>query len=334
MDRRQSLARMAGAAAAAAAAAGSVAGHTVPAETTSAGGAGGAARAPDAVLDAGLDLVSPAGQLNAFLKIFVSRRPETIWYWYTGILDAALPGRTVVPLVACDTLIRREVLPQPDGSVAVRTFEANFFRLRDQPQPLEWFDNPLNGRRVEPLHYREGPHFLVLSDRAPKFVAGHDPAQIRISTADRAASPPLALRWQRAGSQLWVTRETYSDAPHPLDPSVWRLESSGARQSGGSFANYFADAAQVTEPTRDRVDCGFAYQAIFGWWPWLLMGQAPGQLFWRAQGRKLATVADVPSQSRAGFEKLHPQIFASGLPWTEPASMWRDFPRLRRPTAE
>jgi Protein of unknown function (DUF1838) len=278
-----------------------------------------------------LDLVSPAGQLEAFLKIFVSRRPETIWYWYTGILDAAIPGRAVVPLLACDTLIRREVLPQPDGSYGIRTFEANVFRLPSQDAPLERFDNPLNGRRVEPLHYREGPHFLVLSERAPRFVAGADPARILERAPDRTDAPPFALRWQRVGSQLWVTRENYSDRPHPLDPSVWRLESSGARQSGGSFSNYAADAAAVASPGNDRVACSFAYQAILGWWPWLLMGQAPGYLFWRAQGRKLDGVTDVPAPSRAGFERLHPQIFAAGLPWTEPASMWEDFPRQRRP---
>ncbi len=280
-----------------------------------------------------LDLVSPAGQLDAFLKIFVSRRPDTIWYWYTGILDAAIPGRPIVPLLACDTLIRREVLPQTDGSYAIRVFEANYFRLPDQPQPLQFFENPLNGRRVEPLHYREGPHFMVLSDRAPRFVVGADPGRILDGAPDRASTAPFSLRWQRAGSLLWTTRENYSDRPHPLDASVWQLESSGVRQSGGSFSNYFADAAEVASPKRDRVDCSFAYQAIFGWWPWLLMGQTPGYLLWRAQGRKLTSVAEIPTQSRAGFEQVHPRIFASGLPWTEPASMWDDFPRLRRPIA-
>ncbi len=312
MNRRQSLAQIIGLAAAS--------------------GLSGCRTAPAAgAVDDRLDLVSPAGQLDAFLKIFVSRRPETIWYWYTGTLDAVMPGRPVVPLLACDTLIRREVLPLPGRTFAVRTFESNFFRLRDRPEPLAWFDNPLNGRRVEPLHYREGPHFLVLSEQAPRFVAGADPARVLETAGERSSAAPFALRWQRIGSMLLATRETYSDGPHPLDPGLWRLESAGPRQSGGSFANYFADAAEVASPERDRVDCSFAYQAIFGWWPWLLMGQTPGHLAWRAQGRKLPTLADVPPASRTGFEQLHPRMFAEGLPWTEPTSMWKDYLRLRKP---
>jgi hypothetical protein len=272
---------------------------------------------------------SPREQLRAFVKVFVSLEAETVWYWFTGLLHAARPDKPVVPFLACDTLIRRDVLPQADGSFGVRTFEANYYHPPDSQDPAVRITNPLNGRAIEPFHYREGPHVLVLSEGGSRWVAGTDvkPAPV----ADGKAQTQFAESWRQAGPVVWTTRETYTDRPHPLERTKWRLEASGTRMTFGSFANYFAPAAEVESRDVARTDCSFAYQALTGWWPWMLMGDVPGHVLWRANGRKLRSLDETPPESRAAFERLHPRLFATGFPWTTPASLWTDYPRERAP---
>lgn len=252
-----------------------------------------------------LDLSTPAAQLVAFAKMFVSTRAETVWYWYSGVLNAAIPGKTIVALAGCDTLIRRNVLPQADGRIGVRTFEANFFRHANGTEAIERMTNPVTGREVQPFHYREGPHVLLLSERhAPRFVAGTEVPPLPSEPGVGALPPPFSMPWQRSGPVVWTTRETYADRSHPLDPTIWKLESSGPRLAFGSFASYFSPAAQLASPRVARADCDFTYQAIAAWWPWLLMGQTPGHMIWRAQGRKPDSLDETPAASRAGFERV------------------------------
>jgi hypothetical protein len=311
-------------------------GAAVLAPLASAAGTAEAAGRADALASGGggtarrLTNATPREQLHAFMKVYTSLRAERVWYWYTGVLHAARPNEPVVPVIACDSLIRRDVLPQPDGSFGVRTFEANYYHPIDDPAPALRFRNPLNGRDVEPLHYREGPHVQVLSERGMRWVSGTEvaPPPARQDMAVRSVAT-----WQQAGPVVWATREMYGDRPHPLDAATWRLESSGARMSFGSFSNYFTLASQLDDESVTRADCEFSYQALTVWWPWMLMGSAPGQMLWRANGRKLRSFDEIPADSRAGFERLHPTMFGEAYPWTEPTSLWSAYPREREPVA-
>ena len=89
----------------------------------------------------------------------------------------------------------------------------------------------------------------------------------------------------------------------------------------------------VLDPRLSNAPCSFTYEAIFGWLPWLLMGQRPGHLSWRATGLKLPTLGDLPAASRAGFERTFPTIFTGGGFGPGGGNLWERFKATREPAA-
>jgi hypothetical protein len=253
-----------------------------------------------------LDLSTPQAQLTAFMKLYTSLQAETVFYWYSGMIDLALPGEPILPLVAVDTLIRRKTEPQPDGGYHVVTWEADVYHVPGENDPLMEMKNPVTGRMVEPFHIREG----VLTYK-------YAPATFK-------------MNWHQAGDTVWATREVYRDLPHPLDPAIWRLESAGPREQFALIATHTGKVSELADPAVTRAGCGFTFECVMGWHPWLLMGQRPGHQVWRATGLKLPGIEDLPMPARAMFERIHPRMF-DDVPWTDQIMPWPDFANLRKP---
>jgi hypothetical protein len=266
-----------------------------------------------------LDLSTPRANLHAYMKLHTSLSKTRIWYWYTGIFEAALAEGPVTPVVAIDTLIRRDVTPRADGSFAVEMFEANYFHAVGESTPLLKMHNPLNNREVTPFHYREGPHNAIYSERGI-YGAGMTPAP---------ATQKFAPIWHRAGDQIWTTNTFYINAPYPLPLAKWPLEGN-TRERVGSFANLFGSVLELADPGITTAKCTFTYEAFMEWWPWMEMGATPGQMLWHAGGRKLNSLADIPAPSRAGFEAIHPEIFKD-RPWETYSMMAIDYQKQRQP---
>jgi hypothetical protein len=283
--------------------------------------------APSAHAARGLELSTPRAQLTAFMKLFVSLKPETVWYTYTGVLDIAIPGQPIAPLVGCTTLIRRQVVPQPDGSFHVHLWEANVYHRPGETTLLREMVNPVTGRTVQPFHYREGLTTFVYSESAPYVMTGGN------GLLNRSAKP-FDLTWQQAGDTIWTARELYADRPHPLDPAVWKHESSGPRLQFSSISTHTGRVSELADPNVANASSTFTYQATMGWWPWLLMGQRPGYLIWRASGLKLPRADAIPAGTRTMVAQVYPKIFDPGEPWGEHALLWTDYPQQRKPAAD
>ncbi len=260
-------------------------------------------------------------ELNAWLKVYISVGKARVWYWYTGVIDAWIPGGPIVPLFAVDTLIRRDVTPMGASRYRIDMFEGSYFHLVGDPAPLDLWTNPLNGRNVHAFHYREGPYRFGYDAKGPFDLK---------TNAAYPGAPPFITRWHQAGDQLWFSRDNYIDEPHPFPMAEWPMESSGPRQQVGSFATHWASHAEVFDPRVRTARSAFHYEAFMDWLPWMLMGQAPGRMVWRGAGTKLGSIADLPVEARAGFMATHPRLFADE-PWTDFANMAIDYKKLRKP---
>lgn len=257
--------------------------------------------------------------LRTFMRMYASLQAETVWYWYSGAIDIAEPGAPVAPLVGVDSLVRRDIAPQSDGSFSVTGWEAHFYHAPGEADSLNALKNPRTGRIVQPFHFREGPNASHFTEQSLESFDG--------------AGVKRATLWRQAGPYVWLSREVDVDTPHPLDIAKWPMETSGVRNQFGSFAVHCAKAADLMDPAIDRADCTFNYEAISGWLPWLLMGQRPGYLVWRANGYKLSSLDEIPAASRRGFEQTNPAIFAKGIPWNDRVLLWDDFRKQRTPAA-
>lgn len=316
LDRRRALAAT-GAAALAAVAEAGAARAAAPARSVPRGSPGIAIRE--------LDLSTPEAQLRAYLKLFLSLEPATIFYLYHGTLDAAVPGRGIVPLLASTSLVRRRVEPQRDGW-RVTIWEATVYHRSGADDPADSFENPLNGRTVQPFHQREG------GNESLHTVNGQYYFRDGQAIPPRGGPQPFRREWHRAGDRIWTSRDTSGVyAQSPFDPAQWPLEFSGRdlqyleKTTSSGLVHELADPAVVSASST------YSLNQVMLWWPWLLMGQAPGFLVWNTQGAKLPGLEALQPTDRRMIERVHPAMLGAEAPWRGYVSLWTDYPQQRKP---
>ena len=280
--------------------------------------------AAEAAAPTPLTFATTADHVRAFLKLHVSLNAETVYHLYVGTLEAVVPDRDIVNLMSSTTIIRREVEPGPNGHL-INIWEATVYHRPGESEPLNEFVNPLNGRTVQPFHQREGRGQFLWSDTGPQVM--RDGAWASINRTGK----PFAFDWSQAGERIWVSR--YSSgvyANNPLDPAKWPLEYSGPLRYSEKTTNSGL-IRELADPAVVNASATYSLHQVMAWWPWLLMGQQPGYLAWNTNGVKLNSPDQIPAQTRAMMTKVHPTIFAAGVPWEGHVSLWTDFPQMRKP---
>ncbi len=270
---------------------------------------------------------TPADHIRAFLKLHLSLASETIYHTYTGTLEAMVPGREIVNLVACTTLLRRQIEEREDGH-HVTVWEGTVYHRPGETEPLDEFVNPLNGRTVRPFHQREGRGQALWTATGPK---------IRRSNGEwvtLGGGKPYTFDWYQAGGRIWMSR--YSSgvyAQNPLNSEEWPLEFSGPDLIYSEKTTNSGLVSEMADPSILNASATYGLNVTMPWWPWLLMGRTPGHLVWNTEGVKMSSPDELPPDVRAMIERLHPRLFADDEPWSERYNLWTDYPKMRTPVA-
>jgi len=283
------------------------------------------AQAAAAAVPPVLTFATPAEHVQAFLKLHVSLAAETVYHLYVGTLEAMVPGREIVNLVSTTTLIRRQVEVRPEGH-HISIWEGTVYHRPGESVPLDSFVNPLNGRTVQPFHQREGRGEALWAPEGPRILRNGEWVTIN------RTGKPFALDWSQAGERIWVSR--YSAGVYtnnPLDPVKWPLEFAGRDLFYSEKTTNSGLVREMGDPKVLNASATYAMSVGMLWWPWLLMGQQPGHLVWNTQGAKLSDPDQIPAQTRALIEKVHPMLLARAAPWEGRISLWTEYPKLRKP---
>ena len=77
----------------------------------------------------------------------------------------------------------------------------------------------------------------------------------------------------------------------------------------------------------------YSLNQVMLWWPWLLMGQAPGFPDLEHAGRQAALAGGVQKPVLDGLliQRAHPELLGDPAPWTGYVSLWTEYPKLRQP---
>ncbi len=250
--------------------------------------------------------------VRTYVRVVADLAGADTYKWFSGQLHAALADGAIVPLVGFDAVIRRKAGAFDQAGVVIVFSEATVFHDLENGRVIDEFTNPVNGRRTRPLHYPEGPNPLPATPAM--FAAGGSFSE-----------------WLVSGGTARFTRETRVDSPHPLDPAVWKLESSGPRFRALTLRSYSVATRDLANAALTSMPAEYSLTVLSGWLPWLLLGQTPGQLLWQAQGRKVTAVEEIPAAVRARIDRRFPELFAPVLPWREPMNFMRWHERQRRP---
>ena len=272
-----------------------------------------------------LDLNRPADNLLAYLKMRASIESGDVYFWFTGGLDLAAPGEPIAAIITVESLLRREVRALEDGVFRITDWEAAIYRDLQTGALAETIRNPVTGRMVQPLHYREGPvPFEWRADRQPRLIGMDSPFAEK--------DEPFGYPYKRVGNDLWMTKASYfSNRPHWLDMNEWPLETPAATMNVASISTLQARWSDITDPAQASVPTQFSYQATSGWLPWMLMGQRPGYVIWHEAGKKLTSLDEAPADTLALMRQVHPQWFRRPVPWEGFTNLYLQYKASRSP---
>lgn len=269
-----------------------------------------------------LDFTNPLDNLNAYIKLQATFDSEPAYQWFVGKMDIAIPGQKIQPFVEYHSLVRRDTVKVGDNAYEVSSREGTYFTDVETGEKADSFFNPFADREVRPFHFREGPTTFLMTEDEPRLT----------NTRDVLAKEgkKFILPWTVVGNDVWVTRENFIEVEHPMDPDVWQLETPGDKVFTSSHSTHRGKLSDLENPDLSRAPADFLYQATSIWLPWMLMGKQPGWLIWRAFGRKINDLSELPPKQKDILDELHPELFVEN-PWNEFSLMFFDYQKEREP---
>ena len=288
--------------------------------------AGGAAQ-PAAPVAGGLDLGTPEGNVLAMAKLTGTLAPGGVKHgWYSGVLMGVVPGEAVRELVGVIGMSSQRLVTVPgEAGYQLLQKECGFFTDLQTGAVLDRWTNPYLGESVAPFHIANPAvnrwiRPVVRDERFYDRVEGTVPAE-----------RPFVLPWKRAGDRVFLEQRTHFWATNPLDPAIWKRESSGARIQVSDMMSYNARWSELADPARPSVEYWGHWVHVRPWQPWMLMGSRPGHCLYSCQTGSAATLEDVPPQILAIARARQPEfLVAPTEPRKSEPSMIRDM-RERKP---
>jgi hypothetical protein len=122
--------------------------------------------------------------------------------------------------------------------------------------------------------------------------------------------------------------------PSPLDPAVWKRESSGKMLNVGEFYMMSGSKSMALDPKVTNVPVTGSWTRLGPFLPWMLMGGAPGHLFYRSATRKISGAEALPPALAAYTAAHYPEFLKTPTDFSVPIeSSWDVYKRTRTPHA-
>ena len=204
-------------------------------------------------------------------------------WWYQGTFFAKPEGEITRPLMRIDGASRVTFEPAGSGRYRSRMDEAGFFSDLETGALLEQWRNPLNGKTVEPEHYRSGAASLITADSVAPDIEELPPGIVF-----EGQMTPFVSH----GDSAWVSEELFVSAPSqdPREPAL-KVQT--------SLATFHSRLSELDDRQRDFVPCELNYSTLATWRGWMEMGDRPGVISWRLVGSKLKSVDELPQNLAA-----------------------------------
>jgi hypothetical protein len=254
--------------------------------------------------DGSLDLTTPEGNVLALAKMTGTLQPGAHKHgWYSGVLMGVVPGEAVRDLVGIVGMSsqRLRFVPERKGYQLLQK-ECGFFLDLETGAILDRWRNPYLDEWVEPFH--------IANPAVNRWILPVVTEERFYDRADgsRAEAKPFILPWKRAGDRLMLEQRVHFWAKNPLDPAVWKRESSGAEIQVSDAMSYNTSFSALADPQTQSVDYSGHWVHVRPWQPWMLMGNRPGHCLYSATTGSAASLADVPADIVALTRARHPDF--------------------------
>ena len=254
-----------------------------------AAGAAGLVSMPTGPVPAGFDPLSPQQNLEAYIRLTRSLDPAaTTVGWFGGRIFSVIGDKEIIkPLFDIEGFGIGRTESQADGSYKALWREVGYYKDLATGKIMETWQNPLlGGETCEVYPINNDPVNAVLK---PEFTLGFG-----ASKDQHTETIKFLLPWNFIGPHAMAAFDVNLDWKSPLDPKDWKRESPGERVRVSEYQQWRVDAAQLVDRSLPSLNAYGSWNRVATWLPWMLMGQAPGHLFYRSHTLKLGRVEDLP----------------------------------------
>jgi hypothetical protein len=280
---------------------------------------------------------TPEGMLNTYIKMSGDTSGKPYGGYYSGHAFAWMPGKMITPLFGFSGFGLGSDHRQPNGSFHHIWHEVGFYTDLRTGDVLESWVNPLNGETCEVMPINNRSVNLTFSAQEPDPVAlakyGVQILDPNFADPD-GPSRPYGLPYAIIGDDLSVFADSVGLVPNPLDPKIWKKESGGPTISVGEFFMVTGSKRLTLNPDVTNVPVTGSWTRIGPYLPWMLMGQAPGHLFYRSTTKKISGPAELPPRLAAYTQKKFPKFMEFPTDFSVPIeNSWNVYKQTHTPHA-
>ena len=246
--------------------------------------------------ESSINFEDPAQNLTSFVRMAgdIDPNKETVG-WFGGTIFSVIGDEKLKPLVDIEGIGVMRVAPQANGNYRMFNRELAFYK---DPQTKDFIDvwrNPITREECEvsPTH-----NAVVNAEVAPIIKQDFDGTIVEI---------PFNPPWQILEDSVLSTFEIHTAFPNPLDPDIWKKESTGPISRISEVFQRSIPLTQLNDQSLTSVDYVGTWTRISPWLPWMLMGQREGHVLYRTFTKKLSGIDSLPRPLRALTEERFPE---------------------------
>lgn len=247
--------------------------------------------------------------------------------WYAGDVCGVRDGEIVRPLMRFEGFSCARLVDNGDGSYQKLLREVVFYKDLATGEILETFLNPYTNEEVRVVPVTNDPFNLVIEKYYPK---GPSYGGLRQQEEERR---PMLLPWRTTTPDTVVLEtDIHLFYPSALQPDKWPRESAGKFVRVSEMFRYVIRREDLENPAMTSIQYSGSWSRITPWLPWMLMGQAPGHVFYIGSMGAYDNLDMLSANVRAYAEKNHPKFLDAPTRWEEPSlSSLEDFARTQKP---
>jgi hypothetical protein len=226
--------------------------------------------------------------------------------WLKGTAYGVRDNEKVRPLFAVEGFSFERIKRLPNGDWRRMLREVVFYRDLDTGKILETWHNPYTNEDVRVVPIANDPFNFTISDTVPQ-----PPSYGGLNT-DKPAPKPFLLDWSDGPDGTLICRTGIELMyPSALQPDKWPRESAGPMNRVSEHFIYTIKRKDAENPSLTNLPLVGAWSRITPWLPWMLMGQAPGNISYFTNFATLKSIADLPPDLVAAARAIDPKYLSA-----------------------
>lgn len=245
---------------------------------------------------ASIDFADPVQKLDAFIKVEGDTSGEEHFLYGYGTIYAYIDGMPDRKLMDTELYAVRRYRRIEGGWVRLHR-EAGIYRDPDTKQILTRWRNPWLERDIEPINiYQEFNRRYLAADLGRAFNIG------------------VGVQ----GDDVFMQRSFFIVRPSEYQPADYPVHGQDHFYNLSEFINFFAKASDIVNPRLTAAPAVGVTNSVTGWFPWMEMGNAPGQLVHQTRFKKVSTLADIPADFADVVRRHDPKFLTAPTEFAAP----------------